>query len=151
MKAYLQKLTHQNFIFAGIVVAHVITQLIDGLENLFQFIKVINQKLQGEKEMRSTIRKLNATVNEPFAMTLTKIFLLVGIMLIATNVEAKDLMPNTMTDALDTMKGSGRSWAYIIDGAISLGAFAKTKNPFVFFSVLAVAIAMTVITGMAGG
>jgi hypothetical protein len=77
--------------------------------------------------------------------------LFIGIALMATHVNAADLLANTTGDMLDTMKGKGRNWAYIIDGAISLGAFAKTKNPFVFFSVLAVAVAMTVIVGMAGG
>ena len=41
-----------------------------------------------------------------------------------------DLLAGTTAQALATMNGTGRYWAYIIDGAISLAAFAKTKNPF---------------------
>ena len=77
--------------------------------------------------------------------------LFIGIVFMATHANAADLLANTTGDMLDTMKGKGRNWAYIVDGAISLGAFAKTKNPFVFFSVLAVAVAITAVIGMAGG
>lgn len=62
-----------------------------------------------------------------------------------------DLLAGTTAQAIATINGSGRYWAYLIDGAISLAAFAKTKNPFVFASVLAVALAITLIVKMAGG
>ncbi len=62
-----------------------------------------------------------------------------------------DLLAGTTSQALATMNGTGRNWAYLIDGGISLAAFAKTKNPFVFASVLAMAIGITVIYKMAGG
>jgi len=96
-----------------------------------------------------SILKFRRSFFNPKLIALSVLF--VGLILIATHAQAKDLLDGTTADVLDTMKGKGRNWAYIIDGAISLGAFAKTKNPFVFFSVLAVAVAMTVIVGMAGG
>jgi hypothetical protein len=73
----------------------------------------------------------------------------IGVMFLSTHVYAVDLLAGTTADALDTVGKSGRNWIYIIDGAISVAAFAKTKNPFVFFSVLAVALAITVILKMA--
>lgn len=62
-----------------------------------------------------------------------------------------DLLAGTTDSAISTMSGTGKYWAYIIDGAISLAAFAKTKNPFIFASVLGVALGITVILKLAGG
>lgn len=100
--------------------------------------------------MRKLLTLLNVLANNP----LMKIGLILGLVLISRSVFAAptdDVLLGTTTQALSTMNGSGRYWAYIIDGAISLGAFAKTKNPLVFFSVLAVALGITVIYKMAGG
>lgn len=82
-----------------------------------------------------------------------KIFFILSMLLVTKTVLAAgdDLLAGTTAQALSTINNSGRNWAYLIDGAISLGAFAKTKNPFVFFSVLAVALGITVIYKMAGG
>lgn len=98
--------------------------------------------------MQKLLKNLDAFLNSP----IVKIGMILGLFVISRSVFAgDDLLADTTKQALTTINGSGRNWAYIIDGAISLGAFAKTKNPFVFFSVLAVALGITVIYKMAGG
>lgn len=84
----------------------------------------------------------------------TKVLLIVSLFSfyrVAFADKTDDLLSGTTTQALATINNGGRYWAYIIDGAISLAAFAKTKNPFVFASVLGVALGITVIYKMAGG
>jgi hypothetical protein len=99
------------------------------------------------------IQKITAFLSRPELKVMGKIGVIIGIFCIARSAfaDSNDLLAGTTTQALSTINQSGRNWAYIIDGAISLGAFAKTKNPFVFFSVLAVALGITVIYKMAGG
>lgn len=104
--------------------------------------------------MKNTFKKLNAIVNSPAFKLMMRCAFVIGIFSVTRNVFAganDDLLAGTTTQALATMNGTGRNWAYLIDGGISLAAFAKTKNPFVFASVLAVAIGTTVIYKMAGG
>lgn len=103
--------------------------------------------------MKILLKKITAYSSNPFFRVITKVGILVGLIFISRIVyaDSNDLLAGTTTQALSTINQSGRNWAYIIDGAISLGAFAKTKNPFVFFSVLAVALGITVIYKMAGG
>jgi len=105
--------------------------------------------------MKILLKKITAYSSNPLVRTIFKLGMLLGLICISRIVYAadpgNDLLAGTTTQALSTINQSGRNWAYIIDGAISLGAFAKTKNPFVFFSVLAVALGITVIYKMAGG
>lgn len=102
--------------------------------------------------MKIWLKKLSINPVKLRTKFIFNIFLAFSLMLFFYNyANATDLLSGTTGDVMDTMKGSGRNWAYIVDGAISLGAFAKTKNPFVFFSVLAVAVGITVISKMAGG
>src|SRR3990167_8077916 len=73
--------------------------------------------------------------------------ILIGIMLtllfLSCNAHATDLLANTMGDVKDTIQGTGKKWIVAIDFAISLGAFAMTKKPFVFFSSLGVLLAIS--------
>jgi len=62
-----------------------------------------------------------------------------------------DLLSGTTTQALATLNGAGRNWAYILTGVFSVGSFITTKNPFVFFSVLGVGLFLTILYKMAGG
>ena len=103
--------------------------------------------------MKTLLQKITAWQSSPSFRLMCKMGFVIGLVLISRSVFAvgDDLLEGTTTQALATINKTGRNWAYIIDGAISLGAFAKTKNPFVFFSVLAVALGITVIYKMAGG
>jgi hypothetical protein len=103
--------------------------------------------------MVKQLKKLRTFLSSPIFLFIGKVTTIFGLIFISRTVFAgtDDLLAGTTTQALSTINGTGRNWAYIIDGAISLGAFAKTKNPFVFFSVLAVALGITVIYKMAGG
>ena len=58
-------------------------------------------------------------------------------------VHATDLLANTMGDVKDTITGTGKKWIIVIDFVVSLGAFAMTKKPFVFFSTLGVLLALS--------
>lgn len=73
--------------------------------------------------------------------------ILIGVMLallfLSCNAHATDLLANTMGDVKDTIQGTGKKWIVAIDFAISLGAFAMTKKPFVFFSSLGVLLAIS--------
>lgn len=80
--------------------------------------------------------------------TLFMVFLL---LLAVNHIYAADLLAGTTADAIDTAKGSGRNWMYIVDGATSIGAFWATKKPAVFFSVLGIALAITGYIKLAGG
>ena len=102
--------------------------------------------------MKMLLEKITVLLSSPCFQNIGKLLMIFGFLFISRSVfAADDLLAGTTTQALATINSSGRNWAYIIDGAISLGAFAKTKNPFVFFSVLAVALGITVIYKMAGG
>ena len=76
-----------------------------------------------------------------------RLAILMGILLamvfLSSNAHATDLLANTMGDVSDTLKGTGKKWIILIDFAISLGAFAMTKKPFVFFSSLGVLLAIS--------
>jgi hypothetical protein len=102
--------------------------------------------------MKTALKKITVCTSHPGLKVMSKALFILGIsLLICKYANATDLLDGTTGDMIDTMKGKGKYWAYIVDGVISLGAFAKTKNPLVFFSVLAVAVGMTVIVKMAGG
>ncbi len=103
--------------------------------------------------MKEIIQKIYAMLSKHELSGIEKVGIFIGVFFISqiAFADSNDLLAGTTTQALSTINQSGRNWAYIIDGAISLGAFAKTKNPFVFFSVLAVALGITVIYKMAGG
>ncbi len=103
--------------------------------------------------MKISLEKVSKYQNSFCLKAIGKIGLFIVSIFISEIVfaEVNDLLSGTTTQALATMNNSGRYWAYIIDFAVSLGAFAKTKNPFIFFSVLAVALGITVIYKMAGG
>lgn len=105
--------------------------------------------------MKHLLKKVVVLINKPKTQLVCRLGMVVGIFVISKSALAGDttgdLLVGTTTQALATIDGTGRYWAYIIDGAISLAAFAKTKNPFVFASVLAVALGITVIVKMAGG
>jgi len=70
--------------------------------------------------------------------------------IIVNDVYATDLLANTTADAVDTLKGKGKTWLYIIDFAVASGAFVMTKKPTVFFSVLGVAVAISAFLKMIG-
>jgi hypothetical protein len=105
--------------------------------------------------MKKQVQRLGNLLHQPSTRLLVRLGIAIGFCALSQMVLADDggtdLLAGTTADALSTIKGAGRNWAYIVDGAISLGAFAKTKNPFVFASVLAVALGVTVICKMAGG
>lgn len=100
--------------------------------------------------MRNIIEKLYAPVIDPSRLMVLKLVILIGMLGITCDAYATDLLAGTTGDVIDTMKGAGKHWAIIIDGAISLGAFAMTKKPTVFFSVLAISIAMTAMLKLVG-
>lgn len=104
--------------------------------------------------MKSKLLQISDLKSNPKLFFLFQLAVGLGLLALSQTIFADtsgDLLAGTTTQALETINGTGRYWAYIIDGAISLAAFAKTKNPFVFASVLAVALGITVIVKMAGG
>jgi hypothetical protein len=74
----------------------------------------------------------------------------VTLLVISNYVFATDLLKGTDADLKDIMGGTGKNWLLWIDGAISLGMFAYTKKPMVFFSVLGVLLFITVLVKMTG-
>tara|TARA_R110000868_G_scaffold368790_3_gene631927 strand:+ start:112 stop:411 length:300 start_codon:yes stop_codon:yes gene_type:complete len=72
---------------------------------------------------------------------------LIGVMFIflffSSHAHATDLLAGTMNDVKDTVTGTGKKWIVAIDFALSLGVFAMTKKPFVFFSTLGVLLAIS--------
>jgi hypothetical protein len=101
--------------------------------------------------MKAQLKKLKRLISDQKINGLIHMVGFIGIFFLCRNVlAADDLLEGTTTQAIATLSGSGRNWAYLIDGAISLAAFAKTKNPFVFFSVLGVALGITAVLKMAG-
>jgi hypothetical protein len=65
------------------------------------------------------------------------------LLFLSSHAHATDLLLNTMGDVKETLEGTGKKWIVLIDFAISLGVFAATKKPFVFFSVLGVLLAVS--------
>jgi hypothetical protein len=68
---------------------------------------------------------------------------MVTLLFLSCHAHAEDLLVGTMNDVKDTVTGTGRKWIVAIDFALSLGAFAMTKKPFVFFSTLGVLLAIS--------
>ena len=101
--------------------------------------------------MRSIKEKIIVCLNDPIGQVILRLSFVLGAIFIACDANAKDLLQGTTGDVIDTMNGSGKHWAIIVDGAISLGAFAMTKKPTVFFSVLAISVAMTAMLKLVGG
>lgn len=100
--------------------------------------------------MGSIKEKINVWLSEPIGHVVLKLTIVLGMILITCDAYAADLLAGTTGDVIDTMKGAGKHWAIIVDGAISLGAFAMTKKPTVFFSVLAISVAMTAMLKLVG-
>lgn len=66
------------------------------------------------------------------------------LVLFSNHAHAADLLANTLTsDVKDTINGTGKKWAVLIDLGISIGAFIMTKKPLVFFSVFGVLLAIS--------
>src|SRR3990167_2155393 len=65
------------------------------------------------------------------------------LLFLSCHAHATDLLAGTMNDVKDTVTGTGKKWIVAIDFALSLGAFAMTKKPFVFFSTLGVLLAIS--------
>ena len=101
--------------------------------------------------MRSIKEKIKTCVNDQIGQVVLKLGVVLGAMIVVTDANAADLLAGTTGDVIDTMKGAGKHWAIIVDGAISLGAFSMTKKPTVFFSVLAISVAMTAMLKLVGG
>lgn len=101
--------------------------------------------------MKNVFLKKTSITNDPQIRIAAILAFIVILLLISTHVYAVDLLAGTDSDIKDTMKGTGRNWIYWIDGGVSLASFAYTKKPFVFFSVLGVAIFITVLVKLAGG
>jgi hypothetical protein len=74
----------------------------------------------------------------------------ISLLIFSQGSYATDLLAGTMTDAVETLGGSGKKWMYILDVAISIGAYVKTKNPLVFFSVLGIALVVPVLLKIIG-
>lgn len=72
----------------------------------------------------------------------------ITLLVISSQVFATDLLKGTDADIKDIMNGTGKNWLLWIDGAISLGMFAYTKKPMVFFSVLGVLLFITALIKM---
>ena len=103
-------------------------------------------------DMKNLSQKYNTLKDSPRIALICKIGIGFGLLSLSQLAfSSDDLLAGTTTQAIATMNGTGRYWAYIIDGVISIAAFAKTKNPWVFFSVLGVALGITAIVKMAGG
>lgn len=101
--------------------------------------------------MLSVKTKINAMLNDRMIQVFLKLCIALGIFSLAMDVYAVDLLAGTTGDVVDTMKGTGKHWAIIMDAAVSIGAFAMTKKPTVFFSVLAISVAITVMLKLVGG
>ena len=76
-----------------------------------------------------------------------RLLVLIGVMFsllfLSRYAHAADLLANTMGDVKETVTGTGKKWIVAIDFALSLGAFAMTKKPFVFFSTMGVLLAIS--------
>lgn len=101
--------------------------------------------------MFSVKLRSNVGLSNQIAPLLLKFCIALGIFSMTMDAYAVDLLAGTTRDVVDTMKGAGKHWAIIVDGAVSLGAFAMTKKPTVFFSVLAISVAITVMLKLVGG
>ncbi len=101
--------------------------------------------------MKNVLSKKTLITNDHHIKLAVTLGLIVILVLISNHVFAADLLAGTDSDIKDTMKGTGRNWIYWIDGGVSLASFAYTKKPFVFFSVLGVAIFITALVKLAGG
>lgn len=93
--------------------------------------------------MRSQKRAESAWINNSNYRMGILIGVMFAMLFLSCNAHAADLLANTMGDVSDTLKGTGKKWITLIDFAVSLGAFAMTKKPFVFFSTLGVLLAIS--------
>ena len=94
-----------------------------------------------------SLQKMNITQDSHVRSSI-QLITFVTLLVISNQVFATDLLAGTDTDIKDIMKGTGKNWLLWIDGAISLGMFAYTKKPMVFFSVLGVLLFITALIKM---
>lgn len=97
---------------------------------------------------------INATAhpNKSLILFMLKaLFIFTVLLLISSHAHATDLLAGTDSDMKDTMTGTGRHWAYYIEGAVALGGLIKTRNIFVCFGIIAVAIFINVLIFLVGG
>ncbi len=105
--------------------------------------------------MRHMLKKLSVIASNKKVRFFAKVIFAAGIFSLTryafadTSTDASDLLAGTTAQAVTTIGGTGRKWIYLIDGGISLAAFTKSKNPYVFASVFAAAIFITVMVKMA--
>jgi hypothetical protein len=102
--------------------------------------------------MKQALQQITALQNNTLVMFMIKVlFILTILMLLGSHAHATDLLSGTDTDIKDTMTGTGRHWAYYIEGAVALGGLIKTRNIFVCFGLIAVAIFINVLLFLVGG
>lgn len=87
-------------------------------------------------------------INNTSVKVVVSLTLFTTLLILSNHVFATDLLKGTDADLKDIMGGTGKNWLLWIDGAISLGMFAYTKKPMVFFSVLGVLLFITVLVKM---
>jgi hypothetical protein len=102
--------------------------------------------------MKVSVRQITAYTNNRLMLFMLKsLFILTILMLLSSHAHATDLLSGTDTDIKDTMTGTGRHWAYYIEGAVALGGLIKTRNIFVCFGLIAVAIFINVLLFLVAG
>lgn len=104
-----------------------------------------------EIAMKKQALQQSDSTNEFQIGSSTLLIIFVTLMMISNAVFAVDLLAGTDADIKDTMTGTGKHWLLWIDGGISLAAFAYSKKPMVFFSVLGISLFITALVKMASG
>lgn len=91
-----------------------------------------------------SLKWLKAAKSTNSYYSLVLVTTVITLFLTSNHAHATDLLANTLTsDVKDTINGTGRKWAVLIDLGISSGAFIMTKKPLVFFSVFGVLLAIS--------
>ena len=75
-----------------------------------------------------------------------KVMAVLSLVGLATQVFAAgtDLLAGTEQDLIETIKGTGKKYIYMAEGVVALVSYIATKNVFLFFGIIIVAIFINV-------
>lgn len=100
--------------------------------------------------MKVVLKKIAARLNNPSIKAIATVCLYIGAIFLSQHAFATDLTAGSDVDIKDTMSGSGRHWAYYIEGAVALGTAIKTRNVYAFTGVVAVALFINFVLFLVG-
>lgn len=88
--------------------------------------------------------------NTALVLTLLSLLLLTVVMLVSSHAFATDLGVGVETDAIDTVKGTGKKLLYLCEIVVACATWLKSRSGMAFTGVIVLAVGLNFILKLAG-